>query len=476
MKKLVPAALLGSAALLAASYLLPAASLLPVSAGAHMPPPAVNGQAVPSLAPVIKRVTPAVVNVSTRGHVDVQVNNPFMNDPFFQQFFGGGQQRNAPVQRQFQSLGSGVIVDADKGYILTNNHVVENADKITVTLYDNRSFTAKVIGKDPDTDVALLQIKADGLTALPLGNSDALQVGDFVVAIGNPFGLKHTVTAGIVSALGRAGIEDGKYENFIQTDASINPGNSGGALIDLTGNLVGINTAILSRSGGNIGIGFAIPINMAHTVMDQIVKYGKVERGVLGVTIQNMSPDLAKALGIDQRSGVVVTQVTPGSAAEKAGIKAGDVIVSIDGQPVSSNSSLVSTIGVLRVGTSVKLGLVRDGANFNVTATIAKPAKGESDQEDQGSSGEKGPRFGLHVADMDKNSPLYGQVRGVVVNDVDEDSEAAEAGLQPGDVITAVNKKQVKNVAEFKAAMGAKGQTLFTVRRDDQVFYVLLGD
>ncbi len=457
--------------------LLAAASLLPLSAGAHMPPPAVNGQPVPSLAPVIKRVTPAVVNVSTRGHVDVQVNNPFMNDPFFQQFFGGGQGRSAPVQRQFQSLGSGVIVDADKGYILTNNHVVENADKITVTLYDNRSFTAKVIGKDPDTDVAVLQIKADGLTALPLGDSDKVQVGDFVVAIGNPFGLKHTVTAGIVSALGRAGIEDGKYENFIQTDASINPGNSGGALIDLAGNLVGINTAILSRGGGNIGIGFAIPINMAHTVMDQIVKYGKVERGVLGVTIQNMSPELAKALGIDQRSGVVVTQVTPGSAAEKAGIKAGDVIVSLDGQPISSNSSVVSSIGVLRVGTPVKLGLVRDGANITVTAVIAKPAQGESDEEQQGSAGgANGPRFGLHMADLDRNSPLYGKVQGVVVSDVDDDSEAAEAGLQPGDVITAVNRKPVKNVAEFKAAMGSKGQTLFTVRRDDQVFYVLLGD
>ena len=457
--------------------LLAAASLLPLSAGAHLPPPAVNGQAVPSLAPVIKRVTPAVVNVSTRGHVDVQVNNPFMNDPFFQQFFGGGQGRNAPVQRQFQSLGSGVIVDADKGYILTNNHVVENADKITVTLYDNRSYTAKVIGKDPETDVAVLQIKADGLTALPLGDSDKVQVGDFVVAIGNPFGLKHTVTAGIVSALGRAGIEDGKYENFIQTDASINPGNSGGALIDLNGNLVGINTAILSRSGGNIGIGFAIPINMAHTVMDQIVKYGKVERGVLGVTIQNLSPELAKALGIDQRSGVVVTQVLPGSAAEKAGIKAGDVIVSLDGQPISSNSSLVSSIGVLRVGTSVKLGLVRDGANFSVTATIEKASKGEGDQDDQGSSaGGQGPRYGLHVADLDKNSPLYGKVQGVVVADVDDDSEAAEAGIQPGDVITAVNKKPVKNVAEFREAMGRKGQTLFTVKRDDQVFYVLLGD
>src|SRR5579863_8022718 len=236
-----------------AALIVAALVTLPYSAFAHLPPPAVAGQAVPTLAPMIKRISPAVVNVSTRGHVSVQAN-PFMNDPFFQQFFGGqGQQQQ--VERQFQSLGSGVIVDAEKGYVLTNNHVAENADQITVTLNDNRSFKAKVVGTDPETDVALLQIKADNLVALPMGNSDALQVGDFVVAIGNPFGLKHTVTAGIVSALGRAGIEDNKFENFIQTDASINPGNSGGALVDLNGNLVGINTAILSgNGGGNIGI------------------------------------------------------------------------------------------------------------------------------------------------------------------------------------------------------------------------------
>src|SRR5579862_9448790 len=269
-----------------AALFVAALSAVPYAAFAHLPPPFVSGQPVPSLAPIIKRVAPAVVNVSTRGHVEVQAN-PFFNDPFFQQFFGNqpGLQQQQPRQQQFQSLGSGVIVDAEKGYVLTNNHVVENADKITVTLYDNRTVEAKVVGKDPETDVALLQIKADDLTAIPLANSDALQVGDYVIAIGNPFGLKHTVTAGIVSALGRAGIEDGKYENFIQTDASINPGNSGGALVDLNGNLVGINTAILSKGGGNIGIGFAIPINMAKAVMEQIVKYGKVERGVLGVTI-----------------------------------------------------------------------------------------------------------------------------------------------------------------------------------------------
>ena len=460
------------AALLAATLV----SSLP--AFAHMPPPTVAGQAVPSLAPMIKRVTPAVVNVSTRGHVEMQQQqNPFMNDPFFQQFFGGQGGNNAPVQRQFQSLGSGVIVDADKGYILTNNHVVENADKITVTLYDGRNFTAKVVGKDPETDVAVLQIKADGLTALALGNSDALQVGDFVVAIGNPFGLKHTVTAGIVSALGRAGIEDGKFENFIQTDASINPGNSGGALVDLNGNLVGINTAILSRGGGNIGIGFAIPVNMAHTVMDQIIKYGKVERGVLGVTIQNLTPEIAKGLGIDTASGVVVTQVQPDSGADKAGIKAGDVILKVDGQPVTSNSSLSSAIGVMRLGSQVDVELARNGKVMNVTATIGKAANSGGDESEGGTggSGAGSDLHGLHLANIEKNSPLYGQVQGVVITDVDQDSDAAAAGLQQGDVVVSVNRKPVKNVAEFRAAAG-KGSLFMAVRRGDQLFYVSLGE
>ncbi|HEY1772899.1 MAG TPA: DegQ family serine endoprotease [Gammaproteobacteria bacterium] len=438
---------------------------------AHMPPPAVAGQAVPSLAPIVKRVSPAVVNVSTRGHVKVQQNNPFMNDPFFQQFFGR-QGGNQPIERKFQSLGSGVIVDADKGYILTNNHVVENADQITVTLVDNRTYTAKVVGKDPDTDVAVLQIKADNLTAINLADSDKLQVGDFVVAIGNPFGLTHTVTAGIVSALGRDGIEDGKYENFIQTDASINPGNSGGALVDLNGNLVGINTAILSGSGGNIGIGFAIPIDMARSVMEQIIKYGKVERGVLGVTIQNLTPEIAKGLKISQQNGVVVTQVEPGSGAEKAGIKLGDVITSIDGNPVDTNTALHNAIGLMRVGTQVTLGLLRDGKPMTVKATIGK------EMGEEGSGEGEADMHGLAVTDLDKSSPLFGQVQGVLITGVDPDSDAAQAGLRAGDVIVAVAQKPVKDVAEFRRAAKAatkEGQLFLTVRRGDQMFYASLG-
>ena len=447
---------------------------------AHMPPPAVAGQAVPSLAPIVKRVSPAVVNVSTRGHVKVQQQNPFMNDPFFQQFFGGRQGGgNQPIERKFQSLGSGVIVDAAKGYVLTNNHVVENADKITVTLMDNRSFDAEVVGKDPDTDVAVLKLKGkfDNLTAITLGDSDKLQVGDFVVAIGNPFGLTHTVTAGIVSALGRDGIEDGKYENFIQTDASINPGNSGGALVDLNGDLVGINTAILSGSngGGNIGIGFAIPVDMARTVMEQLIKYGKVERGVLGVTIQNLTPEIAKGLKISQQSGVVVTQVQPASGAEKAGIKLGDVITSVDGTPVDTNTTLHNAIGLMRTGSIVTLGVLRDGKPMTIKATIGKDTTGG---DDEGTGDGEADLHGLAVADLDKSSPLFGQVQGVLITGVDPDSDSAEAGLRAGDVIVAVAQKPIKSVAEFRKAAKAatkEGQLFLTVRRGDQMFYASLG-
>ncbi len=430
-------------------------------------PAAVNGTPVPTLAPMIKRVMPGVVNISTRGHMKVQ-QNPMFADPFFQQFFGH-QMPQQPAERQFRSLGSGVIVNAEKGYILTNNHVIENADKISVTLNDNRSFDAKVVGKDPDTDLAVIQIKAKDLTAVPLGDSSQLQVGDFVVAIGNPFGLSHTATSGIVSALGRTGIHDGSYENFIQTDASINPGNSGGALVNLQGQLVGINSAILSKSGGNIGIGFAIPVDMARSVMEQIIKYGKVKRGLLGVTVQDLTPDLAKSFDIKQTEGAVVSQVMKDSAAEKAGVKQGDVIVSVDGKPVKTSSELRNDIGLMRPGEKVTLGIVRDGKQLEVTAKIGEKTEGEGTSV--GGHEDLGARF----SDLTPDSPLYGDVHGVVVTNVERDGKAAEAGLRPGDVITSVNRHPIRNLAEFRQALEHfKGTLLFTVRRGDNVFFTVI--
>lgn len=439
----------------------------PLVASAHMTPPFVAGQPVPTLAPIVKRVAPAVVNISTSGHVTIQ-QNPFFNDPFFQQFFG---MQGMPMQQQFQALGSGVIVDARHGYILTNNHVIAHADKITVTLYDKRSFPAKVIGRDPDTDLAVLQIKANDLTQIPLGNSAALQVGDFVIAIGNPFGLSHTVTAGIVSAKGRAQVQDGKYSDFIQTDAAINPGNSGGALVNLEGQLVGINTAILSKSGGNIGIGFAIPINMAKDVMAQLIKYGKVERGMLGVEIEDLTPPLAKALDIPQSQGALVTQVVPHSPAQKAGIKPDDVIVSVNGNPVSGAADLSNSIGVMRVGTPLTLGVIRNGKNLTIHATIGKQ------QSEQAGSAAHPELRGITVSDLSEGSPLYGQVKGVLVTGVAPNSEAFLAGLRPGDVITAVNRESVSNVGEFRRALKSIGGAVaLRIRRGDQAFFVVLGN
>jgi Do/DeqQ family serine protease len=325
-----------------------------------------DGQ-MPTLAPLLKEVTPSVVNIAITGHM--RIDNPLLNDPLFRRFFNIPEQQ---LRREFQSVGSGVIVDAAKGYVITNNHVVENADEIIVTLKDNRQVEATLVGTDPETDIALLTIRADNIRALPFGDSDSLQVGDFVIAIGNPFGLGQTVTSGIVSALGRSGLGIESYENFIQTDASINPGNSGGALVNLRGELIGINTAILGPSGGNVGIGFAVPINMARSVIEQIVAYGEVRRGRLGVEVQDLTPEIAQALHISAPGGAVVARVAQNSPAQRAGLRPGDVIVAIDGVAVQNTSDLRNRIGLTPLGRSVELTVMRNGVTQEIEVRIEK--------------------------------------------------------------------------------------------------------
>src|SRR5271154_2610638 len=337
----------------------------PVLAGA--PIPLADGALVQTLARVVSRIPPGVVGISVRGRV--REDNPLLQDPLVRRFFNLQQQ---PIERETEATGSGVIVDAAQGYVMTNAHVVENASNIEVTTKDNRRLTAKLIGRDPDTDIAVLQIPAAGLTAVPMGDSDRLQVGDFVLAIGNPFGLGQTVTSGIVSALGRSGLGIEGYEDFIQTDASINPGNSGGPLVDLQGRVVGINTAILAPSGGNIGIGFAVPINMARQVMDQLIHYGQIKRGRIGVAIQDLTPDIAQALGTTYAQGAVITRVEPGSPAERAGLRSKDLVVAGNGAPMRSGTELRNRVGLSRIGDEVELTVERGGAERNVTVRIEK--------------------------------------------------------------------------------------------------------
>src|ERR1700686_506767 len=334
---------------------------------AAAPIPEVGGAVVPSLAPMLARVTPGVVNIAVKGRVKEE--NPLLQDPFFRRFFNLPQNQQSE-ERETQATGSGVIVDAAQGYVLTNGHVVENATRIDVTTKDNRRFTAKLIGTDTDTDVAVLQIPTENLTALPMGDSDRLQVGDFVLAIGNPFGLGQTVTSGIVSALGRSGLGIEGYEDFIQTAASINPAHSGGPLVNLQGQVVGINSAILAPGGGNIGIGFAVPINMARRVMEQLVRYGEVKRGRIGVAIQDLTPDLARAMNTSHTTGAVIARVDPGSPAERAGLHGGDLVVAVNGVAVRGGTQLRNMIGLARIGDDVELTVDRKGAERKVAVHV----------------------------------------------------------------------------------------------------------
>jgi len=432
--------------------------------GAQVAPPLVVGPspATPTLAPLVERVTPGVVNISVEGTVE-QSPVGFPDDPFFRRFFDLPDQ---PTQQHYQAAGSGVIMDSQKGYILTNNHVIDHAEKITVTLTDNRHFDAKIVGRDPDADVAVVQIPADHLTALTPANSDKLRVGDYVVAIGNPFGLNHTVTAGIVSAVGRSGLDIEGYEDFIQTDASINPGNSGGALVNLQGELVGINTAIVGPSGGNVGIGFAIPINMAEAIMKQLIAHGKVERGQLGVLVQDVTPDVAKAMHLDRSAGALVSKVEPGTPAEKAGIKAGDVIVRLDSTDVRDASDLRNRVGLLPVGTTLHLGIVRNGSPRSIEARLERPTvvtKAGNDID---------PRLaGITLS----NGSANGSPAGVNVTDVQRQSRAYAAGLRSGDVITSVNRESVTSVDDLtEIVKHSDGPLLINAQRENTELFLVL--
>jgi Do/DeqQ family serine protease len=445
---------------LVALWLMVALTAAPLPAAM---PPAVGDTPLPTLAPMIKKVSPAVVNIATRGTIRERgAQNPLLDDPFFRRFFDVPPD-TGPRERPFQSAGSGVIFDARNGYIVTNAHVVENASEITVTLQDGRDLKAEIVGADTPSDVAVLKVKADGLAQIALGDSSKAEVGDFVVAIGNPFGLQHTVTSGIISGLSRSGINPDGYEDFIQTDASINPGNSGGALVNLRGELIGINTAILSRSGGNIGIGFAIPVNMAHSVMEQLIKYGTVKRGQLGLSMYTVTPDIAHSLGLPSAVGALVSQVVEGSPAERAGIRTGDVITSVNGQPVKSNSELRNTIGLLRVGDKVDIGLVRDGKPVRVSAVIA-----DTTTELAGGPTSIHKSFeGAALAD----APDAG---GALVRSVEPGSAAAQAGLRPDDVIVGANRGRVSSLRELRERARGAAVLVLEVRRGNTVLLIPL--
>jgi Do/DeqQ family serine protease len=439
----------------------------PQPAHADLPAPMIAAPStggLPSLAPMLREVMPAVVNISVTSKVEVQ--NPFgpmMDDPNFRRFFGIPDQ---PQQRQAQSLGSGTIVDAAKGYILTNNHVVADADEIKVRLSDDREFAAKLIGKDADTDLAVIQIKAERLKALSLGNSDGLQVGDFVVAIGSPFGLRQTATTGIVSGLGRAtgdGIQD-----FIQTDASINPGNSGGALINLRGELVGVPSQILSRSGGNIGIGFAIPVNLAKSVMNQLIETGSVTRGRIGVQGQDLTPELAKSFGLSNARGVVVSRVVADGPAARAGLKVEDIILKANGREITDFNQLRTVIGLLRVGEKVQLDILREGKPRTVTVAIGK----DSEQAAPGAA-VNAKLQGATFAPTDESN-VEGDIRGVVVAKIDPRSPAARTGLRQGDVIIGVNRRPVNSMEDFTKLTAGKDELLLHLRRGDSALFLIV--
>jgi len=403
----------------------------------------VDGRALPTLAPVVSQVTPAVVNISVLTRSPME-DNPLFRDPFFRRFF------NLPdrPQRREQSAGSGVIIDAQRGYVLTNHHVIHQAEQVLVTLKDRRQFQARLVGSDPGTDIAVLQIEGRDLAALRFGDSDHLSVGDFVLAIGNPFGIGQTVTSGIVSALGRSGLSPEGYEDFIQTDASINPGNSGGALVNLRGELIGINTAIIGPAGANVGIGFAVPSNMARAVLNQVVKFGEVRRGRLGIEMVDLTSEIAKKLGVSTLEGVAVSAVQPGSPAAQAGLRERDIILAMNGRTLVSAAELRARLALTAVGEDVELRVLRANETRTLKVKIGAP------QQMSGAEGQSVPQLpGLRVVEIERGSPLYQRVQGLIVAAVSEGSRAWQAGFRPADIIYGVNRRRTRTVTELQSAL-----------------------
>jgi serine protease Do/serine protease DegQ len=417
--------------------------------GAAALPDEVGGQPMPSLAPLVKKVAPAVVNI--RVSQTITTRSPFGDDTF-RRFFG------IPDEREVASAGSGVIVDAKNGYILTNHHVVENADKIQISLINEVSLDAEVIGSDAATDIAVIKVDPQDLVELPIGNSDSVEVGDFVIAIGNPFGLGHTVTSGIISALGRTGISSNGYEDFIQTDASINPGNSGGALVNMNGELIGINSVIISRTGNNVGIGFAVPSEIARSIMRQLLDFGEVRRGLLGVTITTIDEESAKALGAEVDSGALVSNIEPDSAAEKAGLQVDDIITRVDDKKIDNSRELANAIGLKGSGEEIGIEFVRDGKSHTVTATLGQQSVSRS----------AGTEIHPGLAGAQFATSSTSTTGGVVVTEVEPGSPAAQRGLRSGDVIIAVNRRPVQDLRELRAVAQGNRILFLLVRRGDR--------
>ena len=440
--------------------ILLSSSFVPLTANAYsIWPSSVEDKTMPSLAPMLEKTTPAVVSIAVKGTHEVKQNVPNI----FRFFGNPNQNPNQAQQRPFRGLGSGVIIDAKEGYIVTNNHVIEKADEILITLKDGRQIEAKKIGSDADSDIALLQIDADDLTEMKIADSDKLRVGDFAIAIGSPFGLGQTVTSGIVSALGRSGLNIEDYEDFIQTDAAINSGNSGGALVNIRGELIGINTAILGPNGGNIGIGFAIPSNMMNNLSKQIIEFGEVHRGVLGVSGRSLNSEISKAMELDTSQGGFIEQVMPDSAADEAGIKPGDVITKVNGKSIKTFNELRGKIGSIGAGKKVALTVVRNGKEKEFDVTLKQsPANNVA-------AATIHPMF--EGAKLENNS----NNNGVMVSEVEEGSQAALVGLQSGDLITAINRTRINNVADLRSYLkDKKGVFAVNIIRDNYAQYLMI--